>query len=443
MPQRKLNIGFGIVRNNNFRTLGPVIETALHDPDLNVEIVLLVVEHSYKADLLPDESKVPERLLGKCPIRKVVSEERIDKDLTHLDALLLSCHPAELLGDHSKPENFMLFMLYDAAHSTLRLKYDRIKNTWGQIPDPITADIYLWPTENFMNLAISRGLVDEEILRKRSRFVGYPRRDYLDMIDPSSVRKEWGIPENKKVVLFIPDRNVVSRRAPLFQTEWYLDTWLEHGRLKRIWQKLFVRRKVSGLFESITYKYSYESALKAIRHFCDNNNAYLVMASRRRKDRKDGVSLSAYEKKIADHAIDELELCPHTFAKSVIASDLVISTSFTESILDSIALERPYVTLCLPEYAINHDNTATGFYEEFRAFSDNPGVAWMFSVEQFFKKFADCRIEDFTIEQKAQDAYFKKYIGPKDTKCAERILAEMKKEIRLRDSVNNTRKAVG
>jgi hypothetical protein len=105
----------------------------------------------------------------------------------------------------------------------------------------------------------------------RYEATGSPMFDQLRNIDRSAVRAEFNIPQDKRVVIFF---------APAIrpETRWRARMWGQASRFKRI-RRAIAGGKWAELTDAI-FVPTLDEIIRAIREFCDRNNALLIVKSR-------------------------------------------------------------------------------------------------------------------------------------------------------------------
>jgi len=248
-----------------------------------------------------------------------------------------------------------------------------------------------------------------ETLRRRATFVGIPEMDQCHWIDPSDVRRRYGIDRDRPVVLYCP---FPFRSNP--QT-----FWTRHVYGARVpWQRLAVRLARKTEYQSdIARGLNDRRVVNAVRAFCDRNGAVMIVKARA----KDPVP--RYVSRIADRVLYDDAYYPATILELLKISALCLHFSSTVAYeaayagVPSICLAPSGDDLGLPpiwqEWFLNVD--AGGSF-------NFPGVVYARRLGDFLDGFATARLSDFPLDPVARAQYVEKFVGFDDGKSSDRVL---------------------
>ncbi len=248
---------------------------------------------------------------------------------------------------------------------------------------------------------IPYGAEIESIIRRKALAVGWPQFDQFSSIDSAAVRKKWDIPAGKPVVLYLNwvDTSAVNLRLAMFPATTARSRLVALRRYRRDWRE-WLNRYFEPNLGHVT---------RAIRAFCDRNNALLVIKGRHRDP------LWPAEARVADRVIFDEAYFPHTVMEAMSISSLCFGF-FSFSVREAIGCSVPYVALDvagLVDYR-SFGETGEPFYRRFAregGFFHYPGVVSLLSTERILKELITCDLEDFAMRHKARDAYFETYLG--------------------------------
>ncbi len=417
MPS-SLHLAFPILRNNFFRILGPVIEAAIGDPSWEVHLVLgpPMPGSQGKASQNATVDGIPDRFKGRCHIQLVSTWAELAAELNRADAVVSNLGRAAFPNGALKAVNSPLWAaVFDAYHSVL--PGHRFDDT----------DLAFWPSSYYLDQAVKEGLGPRLHLEPRSRTVGWVRADSQRSWSKDATRREWGIDQNRPVVLFIPDGYRLNPMGDSV-TDWYRQIWCVDSPVARFGWALLQRRSPGLIRQALRRNWSYSTLIRQLRMFCDKNNAQLVLAQRRRKDWASERGFLKEELAAADHVVPEAEDFPPTMLRAVQMADLVLCPYHSGCVMDTTAAGVPYVTVGLPPSA--YTTVIQPFIEQQGATLGHcPGVTWLVPVERFLASFAQQSLADYRLDAEVHRAYTAKYLGPVDGACSQRLLQEIKRSL--------------
>ena len=426
-------LAFVILNLPFYRTLGSIILEACKNPQFDVEILVGPrIREGTKVGYSARASNVPEALQGHCKITEVDTiDELIDcvKCVDGVVSVVGRRYMLEELSEHIK--NVPWFSVFDAYHSTAVSHY------------LYDASISFFPTEFYLNLAIrnlrnyipshrlhsplSQDEIDTAIrlLKCNSVIIGHTRLDGISHLDRREIRAEWGITDEDRVVLYIPDVFRFGYTGPDLVTPWYFLIWCEDNVVMRLLNACFRLRNVQAICDAVNPFMGEKATLRSLRKFCDNNDALLVMFPRRIKEFKTGTGITDKELSTMDVILSERNYYPQSLPKATKMADLVVSGYRSASSLEALGLQTSFVTIALPIRAISEvDHEWCNLYDNERA--NTQGASWLIDAEDFARDFQKSHLEDFEFDPHAADDAIKKHIGTTDGKRSRCIVNRIK-----------------
>jgi hypothetical protein len=395
-------LAFAVGRRTSYRTLGAVIEAALADPFWEVELVLgpLIPAGGWKAYQNPTPENVPARLRGRCAVAVAPTPADIRARLRSADAVVADVGRSFLTGDESESVEAPLWCaVFDADHATNPT--NRFRH----------AAVTCWPTGYYVEWAKVVDPAAAEALARSACDVGYVRADGLRLSSRSETRREWKLPLDRPIVLYVPD-GYRLREMPTHTTSWYRRVWCGDRPLARVARTLGLRRGESE---------DEAAMLRALRAFCDANGAALVLMPRREKNRKGRLAFTRDEIDVADFVIPDDVDYPQTLPRAAQMADLVVCSYRSGALLDVLAAGVPYITVAVPPEA--YTETVQRYHERFdRNAGHHPGAVWVIPANELIRDFGARPLSDFSIDPDVLAAVRERYVGPVDGECARRVL---------------------
>ncbi|ASQ89847.1 hypothetical protein CHL67_01955 [Prosthecochloris sp. GSB1] len=266
----------------------------------------------------------------------------------------------------------------------------------------------------------------------------------LDAIDPEEVRRKYGIPEGKNIVLYLPYAFGKSKK----------------NRKSRSWQHAFsgihVQRVARRAFNdggyrplSFTERFSkYISELSrilpdrqarttlfrgwhepavidALRVFCNANDLVLVVKPRRKFDFSEAVHRKA------DIIIDDDESrqYPSKLQELFSVASLTVAL-FSTAAIESVHQHVPMLNIesmddrfLGTEQRHWHPNHEGSFYSF-------PGVVRNFTIHEFIRRMPAASIRDFAMEPGKRREYMDRFIGDEKPCAAEKFYCELERIMR-------------
>jgi hypothetical protein len=252
----------------------------------------------------------------------------------------------------------------------------------------------------------------EATMRERAAVVGFPQMDQLQHVDRAGLRRRLGIDADRPVVVYCPFPFKSNPRT----------FWVRHiygaGRLH---QRLAVRFPAGRRYAAeVAMRRDDRAVVDAVRAFCDNNRALLVVKQRA----KDPVP--AYLRKAADRVIRDHAAASDYPSKLL---ELMSIASLCLHFFSTVAYEAAYAGV--PSVCITADGAELGFapiwqewfLSEAAGSSFNfPGVTYPMRIGEVIDTLPQRRLADFPVEPAARAHYLEKFVGADDGKASDRLL---------------------
>ncbi|MFH0960338.1 MAG: hypothetical protein V1897_16725 [Pseudomonadota bacterium] len=286
---------------------------------------------------------------------------------------------------------------------------------------PHWVDSSIQTIKDIKNIYLYNGMEAE--LRRRCRPVGWPSIDQRMIVDPAEVRHQWGIPEGQPVVVYLNwvDCSSVGLRPAMFSAISIRDKVAALIRHPKEWRSIF---KVLG-------EPCIDDIMKAIRVFCDCNNAFLIVKHRHR----DKVWPS--EVKVADKVIGDESYYPHTIWQVMGIADLVMGY-FSFAVRESVASKVPYLALDVAGF------TDQVYFEKQgpvlrnmageKGFFNFPGITRIMNDSKILRDLPRMLLSDFRMDPRVFEEYYAKYLGVPGVANSELFLDEVQKLVEKESS---------
>ncbi len=429
-----IRIGFCIERKNAYRTLGPLILAASVDPELEVFQILGPVVQSEKSYLNPTPENIPPLLrVGQV----LPSVDRTDF-LKHLKSMQVVVNLVGREGYLTEVSEGPLWcVVEDADHST---------HPSHRFDD---ADLAFWSSEAQLQRALAYDENDFFVkrihalgvdraagLRRNARCLGWIRADGLAQTTREGTRKEWGLPLDKPVVLYIPDAFRLLRDVKMgpqgvtisMFRSWYQQIWCRGS----IWSRIKHCKKHQTWkwpFDLLSRDVSEDAMLQSLRDFCNRAGAKLVFAKRRQKTVVDGCECTPMERQVCDYFIQEDVDFPQSTLKACQMADLVVCGYVSGTFMDAAAAEVAYLTIRMPEDAYTAE--AWKYIREHRPreIYDTYGATWSVDARKATQFFKNKNLSDIVWSPREGKSFREKYVGVSRGEASQAVLQKIKKTI--------------
>jgi len=225
--------------------------------------------------------------------------------------------------------------------------------------------------------------------------VGITDIDQLNLVDRERERQERGIPTGKKVVLVLPfgfgtspDRYWspnIFRGMPFWKRLFFA---LLSGRPR------WIRQAILNIDD--------RHVLLAVRRFCDANNAWMIVKSRR----KDPVP--SYVNEIADQVLYDETYYPATIFRLMAIADFCIHFS-SSAVLEAAAAGTASLGI-LPsdkDFSLFRQRVWPHFVELYNV----PGVTYTMSPEEAIQRLPTAKLSDWPLDAVARERFLRTYVA--------------------------------
>jgi hypothetical protein len=404
MPRLAVAVG----RVPAYRTLGAVIQAALDDPFWDVELILgpSIPAGEWKSYQNPTLDNIPAPLRGRCHATVVATPAELSAQVSQADAVVSDVGRSFLTGDETESVDTPLWCaVFDADHSTQ--PSNRFRH----------AAITSWPTRYYVDWAMEEDPDAAEDIAAGAHEAGYVRSDALAASSRRETRREWNLPQDRPVVLYIPD-GYRLRDQPSHTTAWYRRVWCAERPFDRVARAAGVRRR---RVEVTKERGGHAAVVGAVREFCDTNGALLALMPRREKNYVGRHAFTRDELGAADVVIADTENYPQTLPRAAQMADLVVTPYRGGSLLDAVAAGVPCVTVALPPQA--YTEAVHRYAARFdREQGHHPGATWLIAADELVRSFGGRSLTEFAINPEVLARMRARYVGPVDGRCARRVL---------------------
>lgn len=418
---KKYHIGIYILHLPYYRTMGSIIVEACRTPELDVEIFLgPPIEEGSKQRYSVNKLNIPDPLKNICKVTEVRNLRDLVDHLKKTDGVITITgrrFKLETLSEELK--DIPWFSIFDAYHSTIVSHY-MYDSSLSFFPTKFYLDLAIKDLKNYSPSKYPKAnLSNEDIeaaiqsLNTNSVISGYARIDGIFQLERDEIRREWNIPIEKKVVLYIPDVYRFGGAGRDFASPWYYHIWCQDNVLIRLFNACFRIRNLQAIRDALNPFMGEAAVLNSLRKFCDNNNALLVMFPRRAKEFHTGTGRTEKELSIMDVMLSERNHYPQSLPKAMKMTDLVVSGYRSGSVTEAIGLNIPYVTIAPPIRAIGIvDHEWCRSYDKDRG--NTQGSVWLIDAESFARNFKNKKLDDYKFKESLSVDSIRKHIGPID-----------------------------
>lgn len=436
---------------NDGKILLPLIESALkRGHEVECWLDQRDISQTTKWYEFPEVERFPPFRAGMRPTFRIyVGIEQLEKMLFATDArLLFSIHPPKCDKPPQQTWAHVVPSLLDSIGGLPAAEFDRF--------DIAFFNSQYWIDEGieFYDLAEKlRSRTNLELsFRKKWKVTGTTQFDHIFYCDRDAIRIKLGLPPGKKIVtVFAFETNFTywSQRIFLESRLWkrlwsvliapfsFPGIFSKIGKAK-IWQMLgrSIRERPEWLWQSLTSASELET-MRAIRIFCDRNDALLVLKARRKHN------LSPHHHELSDIVLEEdREYLPSTSFQVLSVSDLMI-TLYSTAAVEAATCGVPTLNLVPPKNVLytrdqcdlmflhkapDFNKANLRFYQHNSGGVFNfPGVVESWTVNEAVKRLPTAKLGDFKLDPEARKAYMLKYVAPAAGPSAERILDQVER----------------
>jgi len=253
-------------------------------------------------------------------------------------------------------------------------------------------------------------------IRETIKSTGFVQLDQKSLINKEEVRQEWGIPERKNVVLYLPFPFGSSNDA----------FWVPFIYGRNISFKSFILflKNIGKLrlrhIKQLIKKQNDKSAVLALKEFCNNNNAYLLVKSRK----KDPVP--KYVEKVADKVLYDDNFYPSTMLKCLSVSDLCIHF-YSSVVTEAVPMDVP--SLCITPSQKDWQSIQGDLWDmlliKTKKLFNFREASYSLTIPETIKELPKKTFKDFPLTKQAKQQYVKEFIGNNDVNYSSLAVKEI------------------
>ncbi|MCI0438112.1 MAG: hypothetical protein L0177_03160, partial [Chloroflexi bacterium] len=250
------------------------------------------------------------------------------------------------------------------------------------------------------------------------RVTGSTQADGARLVDADEARREMEIPSGKAVVVYLPTS---ASGASLYEKVFIASSKFRQAAFimrARQWRNL----------RCLLQPFSDKALVKSVRRFCDANDAFLLVKTRRKQPLPD------YLEHAADRIVfDETEY-PATILKTLSVASLCVSAYPSSSINDAAAMGVPFLCFYRDDrfwpYSFRNNSYVRSpgevlFDIRESDYFNYPGFAYAMHDVDAINRLPGLAISDFVLDGKARQSFVEKFIGALDGKNGHRIVDEV------------------
>lgn len=405
-----MRVAFVVERKNYYRLLGPVVDAALAR---GWEVVCF---HDYaqprsgmKGYEFPSVDAVPAFRHGSPRIETYRGEDSLCESIraAGVDAVLSIMPPPAAIDSGSLGAKWI------GLQYAAELLYHLLSPRFGVVS--LLGFYSPWWLEFGLQVLRLRGLTApgdalEEEIRRKSAVIGFPEVDQFREIDPTEVRRRWGIPPGKPVVALLP---YPFRSNP--RTAW--SRWV-YAAGSGVWKRMRLRFAGEKSLEPLVSLGRDDVAVtRAVRAFCDANGAYLLVKARVKDP------LPRYLRRISDLTLNDQAHYPPTILEVLAVADLCVHF-YSGTVLEAVACGVPSLSICpgLDEMGATADWQRLVYTRQEGSLFQFRGVAETIEVGDAIERLPKTHLSDFATDPRARKAYVAKFLGFDDGRSAGRLL---------------------
>ncbi|MCL5011099.1 MAG: hypothetical protein M1127_02725 [Patescibacteria group bacterium] len=417
-----MRIGFLIARNVYFRSFGPVIDGFLQKG----HSVFCLHDYSQpkggsKGYQFPDIAQTPFFRNGQVFSLEFSSErDFIDKVLQNSIELVFSLDFIEahfnLREELAKKGVFWAALQngFDSGpHSGKNLSMpDRFfvySSEWLEWMFEYLKKAGKTKEENFSEF--------EKKLRERVKPVGFWTAEQKSIIDPTAVRKKWGIGAGKKVVLLLPFP--FGSSIDRFWTK-YVFGW--HNVFSQLPLALFSFNK--RWIKQVMGKENDFRVSLAIKRFCERNNCFLLVKCRKKDPAK------KYLIKMADKILFDGGFYPSTIIECFSVADVCFNFYSTAAIeAAAMGVSNVCIAPDVSDWKDIRNVLWQTILEKENDFFGFLGVSYLKSIAEIIRELPQKTFSDFPLDKEKQSRYLQKFAGGLSGGAVAKIVSEIEKLI--------------
>lgn len=411
-----MRLAFPIWRQTHYRLLTPVIEEALAR-GLTVECWHDYAQprDGHKGYQFPDVDDAPKFAAGTPVFRIYEGPDGLYAlaQRERVDALIAWRTPRLLFGaGRRSPVPFV--MLQDSPGFFSRERMEDADDLAGVTGVGFYSEY--WREWGLGVMAADGRLRDgdprADVIRARSRAIGFPELDACRTLDRDAIRVALGLPAGKPVVTFLPypfESNPVS-----FWSRWIYGNprpWLQAA--------MIVARGRHRYWRHVRHGWHDVNLVRAVRAFCDANGAALLVKYREKDE------IPGHLRAAADVVTADPTPWPPRILEALAVSDLAISF-YSATVLESAFLGVPYLCIALPDEGWQGDLhpawSAARFDTREGGEYNFPGVTALTTIADVIAGLPGRRLSEFRTDAARRRAYVARFLGYDDGRSASRAV---------------------
>lgn len=407
-----MQIAFLIERNIYYKSFGSVIDEALkrghkvfcfHDYSQPKD-------NHQKAYQFPSITDAPSFKNGNVElIQYKNNQELLQKMQQHNIEVLVSLHFSHQhveLRENVKKQGVYWVSLQNSFDTVNFAKY-------VHLPDRYLVYTNKW-IDWIVDYRAKKGV--DQPLKETVKPVGFFQLDQKNMINKEEIKAKWNIPKNKKVVLLLPFPSTStgdSLWAPIIYTRNFSFKNLIKA-LKNInkFKLSYIKQLIKGQND--------KNVILALKKFCDKNNAYLLVKSRK----KDLVS--KYIENIADKVLYDTEFYPATILKCLSIADLCVHF-YSSTITEAIPFDTP--CLCIAPFQKDWTSIQGDLWDMLLIKAERmfnfPGASYSLRIPQIIKELPKKIFNDFVLTKQAKQQFTEEFVGNPNQNYSLNVLKEI------------------
>lgn len=233
----------------------------------------------------------------------------------------------------------------------------------------------------------------------RTAFVGLPEMDAARQIDPDEVRRRWGIPAGKPVVVLFLFPQGVGR-----DVFWPKQICAEPSRMKQLVN--IARRRRFEYLPHVWHRWNDREVVRALRRFCDRSGAYLLVKARLK------TPVPAYTAALADQCVYDDSVYPATVLDALSIASLSAGY-YSAGVFESVSQGVPH--LCLTYTSEDYNGESREFFSRFYTVKEGSafqfaGVSTAWSIAEALRELPRRTLADFAMVPDAMERYVQLYL---------------------------------
>lgn len=419
-----MRVGFVLLRKNNLKEFGPLIERALG----RGESVTILCDYREvdtprsggKWYEFPDVNELPTFANGKATLRAFHSADELAAMVRadRLEALFcLEYRP--LYGElrerlRGVPILFaQIQYLFDFIYTDQLAAYSDV--IYGYSPTWLE-----WWRARLEQREMSpeeRATRYEKVARMFVP-VGFPGREFTGAVDRDGVRSRFGLPRAKRIVLFLPFQFWTYRHQ--FWPYWVYGA-PRAGQIVNVLTGGLLAPRRLRYWPYARHGWNDRRLVHEVRRFCDRNDALFVVKARRK------TRIRGYLAGAADRIFFDESPYPPTIVELLAVSDLCIHF-YSSALMEATVAGTPWICVSpsAEEWPIYGERLRfPGCSTRPGDFYNYPGVGYSLTVPEFIEGIAGKSLADFPFVPDRGREFVQRFLGGKDDEVSGRILDDL------------------